>query len=91
MDEKKLKPVNPGPEPSRVNFEGDWQNLAERVVKQPAGKAPPRAPKPRKKPCAHENLAREVMFSQKTGDWLCQDCGETLTKEQVEAIRSANR
>ena len=42
-------------EPERVKFDGDWEDLASRVVK-PAEKSPPRDPpkrtkaKPKKKP-----------------------------------------
>jgi len=37
------------PEPERVKFTGNWEDLAERIVKQPAGKAPARQTKKRVK------------------------------------------
>lgn len=86
MAEKKPKPKKSEPEPERVKFDGDWENLAERVVKQPGGKAPPREAKPRKEKgqgCKHPKLRKERMFGQQTGDYICAHCRAVLSPAEV--------
>jgi hypothetical protein len=38
--------------------------------------------------CIHKNTSQEVLFGQKTGDWICHDCGELFTskKELMDSI-----
>lgn len=37
--------------------------------------------------CEHLNTSKEVMMGQKTGDRICNDCGETFTKAELDQIR----
>lgn len=34
--------------------------------------------------CKSENVGREVIGGQKTGDWVCYDCNFVFDKEDVE-------
>ena len=40
------------------------------------------------KPCPHPNIAKEYYLSSQTGDYRCTQCGATLTRQEVNLIKS---
>ncbi len=39
-------------------------------------------------PCDHDNVEREYHLSSNTGDWVCMNCGENFSRQQVDALRA---
>lgn len=74
--------ARPGGEPERLKIDGEWEEAVGDALKKP------RPPEGWPKKCDHARLSREVMFGQKTGDYVCRECGEALTPEEVAEIRA---
>lgn len=78
----------PGPQPERLRAEGvDWKDAIYHALNKPK----PEGGWPDSGKCPHKNIAKEVMFSQKTGDYKCNDCGETFSPEEAAEIRKQNK
>ena len=41
------------------------------------------------KPCNHPSFADEYMFGSKTGDFVCEQCGQTFTKREKDKLGQA--
>lgn len=38
------------------------------------------------KPCSHPNLEKEYYLSAQTGDYVCAQCGNVFTKEEMDKL-----
>ena len=43
------------------------------------------------KPCDHPDFDREILLGCDTGDYICVQCGEYLTKQEREAINTKRK
>lgn len=41
--------------------------------------------------CVHDNLVKEVMYGQRTGDYECFDCGLSIEKESVGNLKKGRQ
>ena len=41
--------------------------------------------------CKSDNTTKEVIFGQKTGDWVCHDCKRTFDKEDYQAMKERDQ
>ena len=43
------------------------------------------------KPCNHPSFSKEYFFSMSTGDYVCNQCGESFSSEEIRLIGENNK
>lgn len=71
----------PGPKPEIIKLEQDveWTDALKHMMGKPK-------PKQGWGECEHPHITREVVAGQKTGECVCQDCGQTFTYQEAAEI-----
>ena len=76
----------PGPKEETLKADGvKWEDAVAHAL----NKRKPKGGFPKK--CDHPSLASEVMFGQKTGDYVCSACGETFSPAEAKEIRDSRK